>query len=132
MLMPNLSLLQNPRERITMSELMKHDWVTMNKKFPLKPSRELRDGETQEVHNGVTCGVIFAEANPKPDFLMGLANISRHERVYQEDDIIIRQGETGELAFTEGQCRNCLWSMGELLGWAWKSSFMYSALDALA
>ncbi|KXZ56467.1 hypothetical protein GPECTOR_1g418 [Gonium pectorale] len=88
-------LTKNPRERIAMSDLMKHDWVTMNKKFPLKPYRELRDGESQEMHNGVTCGMSFAEANPKPDFLTGLANISRHERVYQEGDIIMRQGETG-------------------------------------
>ncbi|GLC35996.1 hypothetical protein PLESTB_000527500 [Pleodorina starrii] len=88
-------LTKNPRERITMSELMKHDWVTMNKRFPLKPYRELRQGESQEMHSGVTCGMSFAEANPKPDFLMGLANVSRHERVYQEGDVIMRQGETG-------------------------------------
>ncbi|GIL72516.1 hypothetical protein Vretimale_4302 [Volvox reticuliferus] len=88
-------LTKNPRERITMLELMKHDWVTMNKKFPLKPYRELREGETQEMHNGVTCGMTFADANPKPDFLMGLANVSLHERKYQEGDIIMRQGETG-------------------------------------
>ncbi len=75
---------------------MRHPWITCNQRFPLKPYRELRDNETQEVHNGVTCGMTFAEANPKPDFLTGLANVSRHERVFQEGDIIMRQGDTGE------------------------------------
>lgn len=88
-------LTKNPRERITLSELMRHPWITCNQRFPLKPYRELRDNETQEVHSGVTCGMTFAEANPKPDFLTGLANVSRHERVFQEGDIIMRQGDTG-------------------------------------
>lgn len=79
-----------------MSELMRHPWLTMNNRFPLKPYRELREGESQEMHNGVMGGLTFAEANPKPDFLTGLANVSRHERVFQEGDIIMRQGDQGE------------------------------------
>ncbi|PNW77250.1 hypothetical protein CHLRE_10g428650v5 [Chlamydomonas reinhardtii] len=88
-------LTKNPRERIGMSELMRHPWLTMNNRFPLKPYRELREGESQEMHNGVMGGLTFAEANPKPDFLTGLANVSRHERVFQEGDIIMRQGDQG-------------------------------------
>ncbi|MEW5301799.1 MAG: hypothetical protein WDW36_004637 [Sanguina aurantia] len=35
-------LVKNPRERITIPELIKHPWVTLDGKFPLKSQRELR------------------------------------------------------------------------------------------
>ncbi len=72
---------QNPRERITMQEVMRHPWVTVGNTAPLKPYRELRQGETQESHAGVAPGSSFADGVPKPDFLRALANISRHEQV---------------------------------------------------
>ena len=37
----------------------------------------------------------FAVANPKPDMLAGLANLSRHERSFNVGDLIMRQGENG-------------------------------------
>lgn len=33
---------QNPRERITIPELIKHPWVTLDGKFPIKSQREFR------------------------------------------------------------------------------------------
>lgn len=86
-------LVKNPRERIGLAELMRHPWVTMANHFPLKPYRELRPGESQELHGDMTH--TFADANPKPDFLTGLANVSRHERVFEAGDVILRQGEAG-------------------------------------
>jgi len=86
---------KNPRERISLMELMKHPWVTMDGKFPLKSSRELRSGESQEQHDGVKVGCSFAEYNPRPDFLQGLAQLSRHERTFQEGEVIMRQNDAG-------------------------------------
>ena len=34
--------LQSPQERITLPELLKHPWVTMDGRFPIRSSRDLK------------------------------------------------------------------------------------------
>lgn len=86
---------QNPRERITLHDCMRHPWVTMGGRFPLKSTRELKSGESQELHDGVPGGMTFAQCHPRPDYLAGLAMLSRHERTFNEGDCIMRQGDAG-------------------------------------
>lgn len=86
---------QNPRERITLQEVMKHPWATMDGRFPLKSTRELRPNESQELHDQLPGGQTFAQCHPRPDYLNGLAMLSRHERTFAEGDCIMRQGDTG-------------------------------------
>lgn len=90
-------LTKNPRERISLYEVMKHPWVTKEGQFPLKSHRELKESESQEKHGNMTDSDTFAVCNPKPDFLAGLASFSAatHERTFNEGDVIMRQGESG-------------------------------------
>ncbi len=52
---------QNPRNRISLPDIMRHPWVTMSGQFPLKSTRELKGEETQERHAGLAHGRTFAE-----------------------------------------------------------------------
>eukprot|EP00967_Tisochrysis_lutea_P112384 scaffold177435_cov21-Tisochrysis_lutea.AAC.2 len=54
-------MLSDPRQRITLAELMNHPWGTLNGKFPLKSTRALKPGETQEQHSGVQAEGTFAQ-----------------------------------------------------------------------
>ena len=86
---------QNPRERVPLADLMRHPWVTMDGRFPLKCHRELKKGETNEEHDALPEGRTFLQCNPKKDMLAGLAGLSRNERTYNEGDVVMRQGENG-------------------------------------
>ena len=74
---------------------MRHPWVTMDGRFVLKSSRELKGGETQEMHSGMAEAQTFVLNNPRADYLHGMASLSRHERTFNEGDVIMRQGDTG-------------------------------------
>lgn len=85
---------QNPRERITLPEIMSHPWTSMSGRFPLKPVKDLTTGETQEEHDHLADPKVdFALGNPRPNALAGLLNLSRHERTFNVGDIVMRQGE---------------------------------------
>lgn len=55
---------QNPRDRITLPEIMRHPWVTMSGHFPLKSTKDLKGDESQERHSGLVNGRTFAEVGP--------------------------------------------------------------------
>jgi len=88
-------LVKNPRDRISLHDCMRHPWVTMGGRFPLKSTRELKAGESQELHDGIVNGMTYAQCHPRPDYLAGLAMLSRHERTFNEGDCIMRQGDAG-------------------------------------
>lgn len=87
--------LQSPKERITLQEVMKHPWVTMDGKFPLKSYRDLRPGETNDAHDGLVTGMTYEECNPRPQGLPDLLHLSSHERTFSAGEVIMRQGEIG-------------------------------------
>ena len=73
---------------------MSHPWTSMQGKYPLKPFKELTEGETQEDHDRLgDTKVDYALGNPKVNALAGLLDLSRHERTFNEGDVIMRQGE---------------------------------------
>ncbi|KAJ9510752.1 hypothetical protein QJQ45_027611 [Haematococcus lacustris] len=88
-------LTKNPRERISLPQLMTHPWVTMFGQFPLKSTDELGPGETQEFHDKLPNNMTYAECHPALDYLTGLAVASGYERSFKEGDILMRQGDTG-------------------------------------
>ncbi|KAJ9508791.1 hypothetical protein QJQ45_028102, partial [Haematococcus lacustris] len=88
-------LTKNPRERISLPQLMTHPWVTMYGQFPLKSTDELGPGETQEFHDKLPNNMTYAECHPALDYLTGLAVASGYERSFKEGDILMRQGDTG-------------------------------------
>ena len=57
--------MQNPRERILLTDMMRHPWVTMDGRFPLKCHRELKKGESNEDHDMLPERRTFAQCNPK-------------------------------------------------------------------
>eukprot|EP00798_Chlamydomonas_sp_ICE-L_P028505 gene28505-31662_t len=91
---PPPSTPENPKDRITLNGLMQHPWVTKNGLFPLKPTRELKEGESQEKHSGLPGGT-FQEVNPWVDHIAPLVEATKHERSFKEGDVIIRQGDAG-------------------------------------
>lgn len=89
-------LTKNPRERITLAEMARHPWVTLDGRFPLKCFRELKPGETNEEHDLLPePGLTFAKANPEPSILYNTAQLSNLEHTYKKGDIIMKQGDKG-------------------------------------
>jgi [calcium/calmodulin-dependent protein kinase] kinase len=77
----------------------------MEGNFPLKSHRDLKKGETNELHDLLPVeGRTFWASNPRPDSLSGLANLSKHERSFKEGDNIMRQGENGEFKTLKAKC----------------------------
>lgn len=91
-------LTKSPKERISLQELMRHPWVTMDGRFPIKSYRDLKPGETNEIHDGLIDGVSYDQANPRPRGLPDLSHLSNHEKVFNAGEIIMQQGEIGVYA----------------------------------
>lgn len=77
--------LQNPRERITLSEIRHHPWVTGSGKYPVprwsdNPNLDAKRDEMNHNYQGI------------------IANLAAHsirEQTFNEGEVILRQDDTG-------------------------------------
>lgn len=101
-------LTKNPKERISLSRMMKHPWVTRRGSWPLRTVKEMvQAGETPEQPPVLpdlmsTLNVLDV---PRQDHLLGLLGPNCPERMFQDGELLIRQGEQGTfmMCILEGQ-----------------------------
>lgn len=101
-------LAKDPKERITLSRMMKHPWVTRRGSWPLRSVKEMvRQGDTPELPPVLpdlmsTLNVLDI---PRQDHLTGVLQPGLPEKVFQDGELLIRQGEQGTfmMYILEGQ-----------------------------
>jgi len=88
-------LTKNPKERIQLSEIRHHPWVTNNGKYPVprwsdKSRSELRNDGTSSLH----------------EIIRRLVAHSKHEKTYHEGEYLFKQGDPGTfmLYIVSGEC----------------------------
>ncbi|KAK9823463.1 hypothetical protein WJX72_002919 [[Myrmecia] bisecta] len=102
-------LVKNPKERITLQRVMRHPWVTRQGAWPLRSIREmLRRGENPNAEPVLPD--LMATMNvldvPRQDHLLEVLRPGLPERVFEEGQLLFRQGEHGTHLFyiLEGAC----------------------------
>lgn len=97
-------LIKNPKERIKLSEICRHPWVTNNGQEPLPRASEKPRTETKNPTNLNSVNL--------QEIISSLAKESVHERVYNEGEFLLKQGDPGRslLVIIRGECKvllNC-------------------------
>lgn len=101
-------LAKNPKERITLSKMMKHPWVTRGGGWPLRSVKEMiRVGERPELPPVLpdlmsTLNVLDI---PRQDHLTAVLRPGLPERAFEDGELLLRQGEQGTfmMYILEGQ-----------------------------
>ncbi|CAK0783136.1 hypothetical protein CVIRNUC_006332 [Coccomyxa viridis] len=99
-------LIKNPRERITLSRVMRHPWVTKRSAWPLLTVREMggcteaADDDMNDINPQlVQLPDLMATSNvldiPRQDHLLEVLKPGLAERAFSDGEYLIRQGDQG-------------------------------------